>query len=94
MKKIELTMDDLVKRDGLYYRKFTDVPFTGKTTGQVQISYKDGKIHGPYVVYYDNGQLSSKAPYKDGKQHGPWLWYDKSGKLRSKENYKNGKEIL
>ena len=25
-----LTMDDLVKREGLYYKKFTDVPFTGK----------------------------------------------------------------
>ena len=27
------TMDDLVKREGIYYKKFTDVPFTGKTTG-------------------------------------------------------------
>lgn len=24
-----LTMDDLVQRDGLYYEKVTDVPFTG-----------------------------------------------------------------
>ena len=23
-------MDDLVQRDGLYYQKFTDVPFTGE----------------------------------------------------------------
>ena len=30
----EVTMDDLVERDGLHYKKFTDVPFTGKTTGK------------------------------------------------------------
>ena len=27
------TMKDLVVMDGLYYKKFTDVPFTGKVTG-------------------------------------------------------------
>ena len=26
-----LTMDDLVEREGLYYEKFTDIPFTGKS---------------------------------------------------------------
>jgi hypothetical protein len=30
------TMDDLVKRDGLHYKKFTDVPFTGEVTGKKQ----------------------------------------------------------
>lgn len=24
------TIDDLVEREGIYYKKFTDVPFTGK----------------------------------------------------------------
>ena len=28
--------DDLVKRDGFHYKKFTDLPFTGKTTGKTQ----------------------------------------------------------
>tara|TARA_B100001971_G_C18039092_1_gene456659 strand:+ start:145 stop:294 length:150 start_codon:yes stop_codon:yes gene_type:complete len=28
------TMDDLVERDGLYYKQFTDVPFTGKQLGR------------------------------------------------------------
>jgi hypothetical protein len=30
-----VTMDDLVKRDGIHYKKFSDVPFTGKTTENV-----------------------------------------------------------
>ena len=25
----EITMDDLVEREGLYFKKFTDVPFNG-----------------------------------------------------------------
>ena len=33
---------DLVQRDGLHYKKFTDVPFTGKVTGKEQGKLKDG----------------------------------------------------
>ena len=33
----EVPWDDLVKTDGLYYKKFTDVPFTEKT----QVRYKE-----------------------------------------------------
>ena len=47
-------MRDLVEREGLFYKKFTDVPFTGKTTGQTQGTYKDGVLDGPYVSYYNN----------------------------------------
>ena len=39
----EVTMDDLVETDGLFYKKFTDVPFTGKVTGKEQGSFKKGK---------------------------------------------------
>jgi hypothetical protein len=40
----EATLDDLVLRkiDGLYFKKFTEVPFTGKVTGKEQGSVKDG----------------------------------------------------
>jgi hypothetical protein len=59
--------DELVKRDGLSYKKFTNVPFTGKTSGRGQITLKDGKENGPDESYYDNGQLKWKGTYKDGK---------------------------
>ena len=54
------TMDDLVMRDGLYYPKFSEVPFTGVTTGKIQGSFtqgsfRNGKKHGSWVGYYDNG---------------------------------------
>jgi hypothetical protein len=42
------TINDLVKRDGLYYKKFTEIPFTGKITGRKNGSFKNGKEHGPW----------------------------------------------
>jgi hypothetical protein len=37
------TMDDLVLREGLFYKKFSDVPFSGKTTGLQQGTFKNVK---------------------------------------------------
>ena len=36
----DVDYNDLVKRNGLYYEKFTNEPFTGKTTGRM-INKKD-----------------------------------------------------
>ena len=33
------TMDDLVEREGIHYKKFSYVPFTGKVTGKKQGSF-------------------------------------------------------
>ena len=62
------TLNDLVVRDGLVYKKFSDVPFTGKTTGKTQGTFKNGKKDGPWVYYYDNGHLWYKVTFKDGKK--------------------------
>jgi hypothetical protein len=58
----EVTLDDLVERNGLHYQKFTDVPFDGEVTGKGQGSFKDGKRDGSWV----NGQLGWKGDYKNG----------------------------
>ena len=85
-----VTMDDLVERNGLYYEKFTNVPFTGKTTGKIQGSFKDGKMDGPYVFYWNNGQVHQKGTWKDGKRDGPWVTYWSNGQLYLKGTYKDG----
>ena len=87
----EVTWDDLVRTNGLMYKKFTDVPFTGKTTGQIQGSFKDGVADGPWVEYWDNGRLQSKIFYKNGEKEGPSVWYYDDGQVRQKGDYKNGK---
>ena len=88
----EVTWDDLVEREGLIYKKFTDVPFTGKTTGQVQVSFKNGQKDGPWVFYYPNGQLKEKGDYKNGEREGSWVEYYEHGQLRDKGDYKNGEK--
>ena len=82
---------DLVKREGLYYKKSNDVPFTGKTTGQIQGSFKDGKEDGPWVGYHDNGRVREKGTYKDGKPDGPYVSYNDNGQLLLKGTFKDGK---
>ena len=86
-----VTEDDLIKRDGIYYKKFTEVRFTGKVTGKTQGRFRNGIKHGPWVNYYGNGQLGSKGTYKDGKEDGPWFRYWNNGQLWTKGTYKDGK---
>jgi len=85
--------DDLVEREGIYYKKFTTVPFTGKVTGQMlQGQFKNGKEEGSRVWYHDNGQLFGKGDYKNGKREGPWVTYHDNGQLGRKGTYKDGKK--
>ena len=86
-------MNDLVKRNGLYYKKFSNVPFSGVTTGQTQGTLKNGKWDGSYVSYYDNGQLNYKLTFKNNKAEGASVHYHKNGQLWTKGNYKNDKRI-
>jgi antitoxin component YwqK of YwqJK toxin-antitoxin module len=89
------TLSDLVKRDGLYYKKFSQVPFTGKTTGKSQGSFKNGKRDGAWVSYHENGQLDYKGDYKNGKEEGDWVGYNKDGTMwkRFTGTFKDGKKI-
>jgi len=95
-------MDDLVERNGLYYKQFTDVPFTGKVTrpslvsrtyrNNVQGSYQNGKADGAWVRYWDNGGYMYKRNYKNGKREGASVTYFENGQLNHKGNWKNGKQ--
>jgi len=84
-------MSDLVEREGIYYQKFNDVPFSGKVTGREQGSFKNGKKNGAWVKYWNDGQLWYKGNYKNFKKEGVWVNYHSNGQLLSKGNYKNGK---
>ena len=84
-------MSDLVYRDGHFYKKFTDVPFTGTATGEGQGSFKNEKKDDPWVSYHKNGQLDFKGTRKNGKKDGPWVRYYDNGQLWFKGTYKDGK---
>ena len=86
------SIDDLVKREGLYYEKSTDEPFTGKVDeGRTRGAYKNGEKEGPWVQYHDNGQIYWKGAYKNGKREGPWVGYWDNGRVLFKGAWKNGK---
>ena len=89
------TIGDLVKREGIYYKKFGDVSFTGKVEGLVQGSFKDGLTEGLWVEYYDNGQVWFKGKYKDGKREDPSLSYyhDVSAQLEQTGTFRNGEKV-
>ena len=84
------TFDDLVFRNGLYYKKFTDIPFTGQITGQQQGNFKNGLQHGDWVTYYSDGQLLSKGKYIDGHREGMWERYDEYGTIYDMGRYIKG----
>tara|TARA_R100001443_G_scaffold116130_1_gene135730 strand:- start:240 stop:734 length:495 start_codon:yes stop_codon:yes gene_type:complete len=86
----DLTMDDLVYRNGLYYKKFTNEPFTGEVSGKHSVKFKSGKAHGVWEWYYDNGQLREVRKYKDGKRDGLYEGYYDNGQLGSIGKYKEG----
>ena len=61
----DISIDYLVVRDGLYYEKFTDVPFTGEVTGTQIGKISKGKREGEWLSYRVNGQLWVKENYKE-----------------------------
>ena len=90
-----VSMDDLVERNDLYYKKFTDVPFTGeislKVTGEkISGKIQNGKKDGRWVLYYNSGQLNSDGNYKDGMKDGKSTEWYSNGQIKSEENYKDG----
>ena len=59
-------MDDLVKRNNLYYKKFTDVPFTGEISGKRNGKFKKGKKDGLWEWFNEDGSLKKTETWKNG----------------------------
>ena len=93
----EVKYGDLVKRDELFYKKFTNIPFTGAVTGQYQGKIRNGKFEGPWFEYFKNGQLQEKGAYKNGKRAGTWITYSPEGTSNAaigiSKTYRNGIKI-
>ena len=48
-------------------------------------------FHGPYKLYYDNGQLEEEITYKVGVKDGPYKVYHENGQLFLEVTYDNGR---
>ena len=58
----------------------------------VLIQHKDGKEHGQYLAWHDNGQKERASLHKEGKAHGLYTLWHRSGKKSSEGHYKEGKK--
>jgi len=63
------------KRDGKWYAFFPD------GTVQTEAFYVDGKEHGNYSVYQENGNPKYKGHFNHGECDGNWYFFDYSGNL-------------
>ena len=85
-----VSMDDLVERDDLHYKKFSNTPFTGEISGKKTGRFKAGKRHGEWLFYNENGQLLLLQSYKNGILNGLQNSYNGNG-IEYSDNYQNGK---
>ena len=92
---------DLVEREGLRYKKFSNLPFSGEFSGNffvdgsyIKGQYINGVREGVWEYYFNSGksvgQLSKAGNFKNGNQVGLWKGYF-LGQLATISNFKDGK---
>ena len=81
-KKVSIKMDEVVKRDDTFYKKFSNIPFSGHIesyhpNGQLKIigEFSEGKKVGKWVEYYMSGVKRSEGKFANGKKDGAWVYY-------------------
>ena len=84
----------LVERDGVFYTKDTNKPYTGQVFSlyddgkkKEEGTFKDGKKDGLWTWWYENGQKKTKGTYKDGKQVGKWTWHNEDGSVKEVKEF-------
>ena len=98
-KKVSIQMEEVVKRDDTYYKKFSNIPFSGHIesyypNGQLKIiGYMSvGKKVGNWVEYYMNGIKKSEGQFLKGERDGTWVYYFLNANIREKQFYIEGKK--
>ena len=63
-----LSLEDLVKRDDIYYQKFSNIPYSGKIIGTKTGKIENGIMVGEWLSYFKSGQLEFIHNYKMDKE--------------------------
>ena len=92
----EIASKDLIFKEGLYYERGTDTPFTGRVgkkypNGKLwyKRALKDGMKHGQTGEWFPNGQKKYEMFYRDNQRTGVWTYWDQRGKITAKREYEN-----
>ena len=86
------TMSDLIWNNGLYYKKGSKNPFDGIVKGEINGSFNNGKKHGKWTRYYNNGRVFSISNYYLGLKNGSFITFSKNGQYIEKGKYKKNLE--
>ena len=86
-----LSIKNLVERDGLFYEKSSEIPFTGMVSGLETGNFVNGLKEGEWVEYHQNGNVSRVANYINGKTEGYYVKWHENGQLKFDGYHKNGK---
>ena len=90
-----INADNLVYREGIYYKEFSETPFTGTVEGRMQGALSNGKREGIWLTFWNNGQVQSEGEYINGKAEGSWLVFNRDGSRDNEQsgNYLNDEKI-
>lgn len=83
IKSIVTYVDGVEEGETIYYNEH------GIIIQKIQLH--QGKFHGVFECFNDNGILTTKGVYIDNKKTGYWFYYDDKGKLIEQEQWDKGK---
>ena len=53
--------------------------------------YKDGKAHGPYLYWWENGKKAQQKNNREGRAHGDWTSWHENGQKQLQQTVRFGK---
>lgn len=90
--------EKLVVKNGLFYLKGQDQPFTGRSiqrfsNGKVRTEsrFLKGKRHGKFRSWYSTGRKRFVNRFKNGKRDGACIGWYENGQIKLSTNFKKGK---
>ncbi len=92
-----VNVDELEDREGVFYLKLSNTPYTGKSfefhengNKKSELTLKEGKIDGLLLQWHANGQKKTEVNFKDGKEDGLRVSWYKDGQKEQESNWKDG----
>ena len=78
----------LVERNGLVYKSFSPIPYSGQVTGLWLGEIVAGLKFGSWKTYWLNGSVASEGRFGvGGKKVGVWKYFNGDGHLSSEYEY-------
>ena len=76
---------------GAYLRYHPEPPDGGELVKGVSGSYQNGKEHGNWTWWYEDGTPMAKGKYNVGKQTGAWTWWHEGGSRKEEGDFIQGR---